>query len=155
MTEGCAPVLEIPVKANVSVKLIRDGKVIQQEEAHNVTVNAGIVQMVKVVTGQTTPTFWQYVAVGTGTITPVATLTALGNEVMRVTAATATGTSSFAGDTAILTAAFTFAASYAITEAGLFDSQNPSSGNMLGWITIGTYNVVSGDQLTVTWQETL
>jgi hypothetical protein len=53
-------------------------------------------------------------------------------------------------DTATWSAVFSFTASYALSEAGIFDAS--TGGNMLSRVTYPTLNVVSGDSLVINWK---
>lgn len=142
----------VKLKFNVSVALVREGKVIQEETVHNVTCNAGIAKIAAVISAQATAS-WTYIAVGTVNTSPAATDTALGGEVLRVQGTTSLITTTVTNDTAQLIAGFIFSTSYSIKEAGLFDTASTGTGDLLGHVLIGPYSVVSGDSLTVTWQE--
>jgi len=87
------------------------------------------------------------IAIGTGTAAPADTDTALGSEVARLSA---TYSHSSGTNYHTLEAEFSFAASYAITEAGLFNQD--SGGTMLARHTFAAINVASGDTLRVTWR---
>ncbi|MCD6583644.1 MAG: hypothetical protein J7K71_03045 [Candidatus Omnitrophica bacterium] len=91
-----------------------------------------------------------YVAIGTGTTSPSASDTVLGNEVSRVSATVGRTTTSVTNDTATFDATFSFSSSYAITEAGIFNAS--SGGTMLARQTFSAINVASGDTLKISWK---
>jgi len=87
-----------------------------------------------------------HIAIGSGT--PSAT--ALGSEQFRASAARSQVTTVVTNDTAQYEYVFSFAGSYSITEAGLF---NASSGpTMVCSQSFTAVEVVSGDSLKVTWK---
>jgi len=136
---------------NVLIEHKRKGKVIDKREFHNIVVNAGLAEIVNLMIGSNT-TYFNAVAVGTGTTSPTASDTALGTEVMRVASSNSAQTTNVAGDTAQFVATFNFTSSYAITESGIFNSTTASSGTMLAKQVFGALNVVSGDDITITWK---
>ena len=90
-----------------------------------------------------------YIAIGTGS--PGATT--LGTEIttdggQRVQGTASNETTTTTGDTSQLVNTFTFTASFAVTEEGLFDAA--SSGNMFASQSFSAVNVTSGDQLAIT-----
>jgi hypothetical protein len=140
-------------KVIVEIQQIRDGKVIAGEKTENLVCAAGMAVMAALVIGQSSK-FFNYVSVGTGTATLEATITALAAEVQRTEAYTlGLSTTTYNNDTANVTGGFNFTSTYSVTEAGLFDAA--SGGDMLGYVTIGPYNVVPGDQFTIQWQEVI
>ncbi len=90
------------------------------------------------------------VAIGTGT----PTATALGVEITtgggaRGAATVSNQTTTTTGDTERWVKTFTFTASFAVTEEGLFDN-NTSGGNMLASQSFAAVNVVNTDTLQIT-----
>ena len=143
------------IHGEVTVKHIRCGAVIAEQTMHNTTTNVGIAQAIALVSGQAAGSF-QYVAVGSGTVTPAVTDTALTNEIIRVQAGIALITTVTTNDTAQYTAGFYFAGSYNVAECGVFNSATPNSGIILGHLLFGTiYAVLNGDQLQVIWNEVM
>jgi len=90
------------------------------------------------------PAVFNYVAIGTGTATPIATDTALGAEAMRVT-----GT--YAKDAPVgecsMDGTFNIVATLALTECGLLNAA--SAGTLYCRDTYTVKNVVSGDTVKV------
>jgi len=134
---------------------IRDGHVIARREVKNLVVSAGKGQAAGLLNGAVT-TPMKYIAIGTGTIAPAAGDTALGAEMATGGGARALATTldrvttTVTNDTARAIVTFAFTASFAVTEAGLFDAA--AAGNMLSRQTFAAVNVVSGDSLQVTWK---
>jgi hypothetical protein len=130
----------------------KDGKVKEYRKIKNLVVSAGKAQVAGLINGATTGVF-NYIAIGTGTTSPSASDTALGNEVARASATVGRTTTNVTNDTATWSATFNFTASYAITEAGIFNAS--SGGTMLARQTFSAVNVVSGDSLTINWKVTV
>lgn len=99
-----------------------------------------------------------YIGIGIGTTAFNATDTALETERQADGTASTAHTSATASlvttdvtnDTAQLVATFSFTATLAITESGVFNAS--SAGTMLCRQTFSAINVVSGDSLQVTWK---
>ena len=137
----------------LEIKHIRNQKVIEEKvienELEDIITNVGKAQVAGLINGVVTTPF-QYIAIGTGTTPESATDTALQNEIMRALATCSRVTTNVTNDTAQLVYTFTFTASYAITESGVFDAS--TGGNMLCRRVFSAVNVVSGDSLQVTWK---
>ncbi len=132
------------------------GRVKRRVKLGNLVVNVGKAKVAGLINGVVSGPF-TYVAIGDGSATspgtctsPSATDTALGHEVMRVSATVGRTTTSVTNDTATWDATFTFTASYSICEAGIFDAS--TGGTMLARQTFPVLNVVSGDRLTISWR---
>jgi hypothetical protein len=139
----------IKIYGVVEILHFRDGKLINKIVVSNLLTNVGLAQMAGLINGVVATPF-TYVAVGTGTTAPSVTDTALVSEVMRVSATVSRTTTSVPNDTATWSAVFSFTASYALSEAGIFDAS--TGGNMLSRVTYPTLNVVSGDSLVINWK---
>ena len=127
----------------------REGRLKDERHIHNLVVNAGKAQVAGLINGSVSGAF-TYVAIGTGTTSPSASDTVLGNEVSRVSATVGRTTTSVTNDTATFDATFSFSSSYAITEAGIFNAS--SGGTMLARQTFSAINVASGDTLKISWK---
>jgi hypothetical protein len=130
----------------------KNGNVKETKKIKNLVVNAGKAQVAGLINGSVTGTF-TYIAIGTGTTSPAASDTALGNEVTRASATVGRTTTNVTNDTATWSATFSFSSSYAITEAGIFNAS--TGGTLLARQTFSAVNVVSGDQLTINWKLTV
>lgn len=129
----------------------KDGNLISQETHDNdLVVNAGLALRAALLGDVSTPAAINAIAVGTGTATPAATDTALGNEVMRVASTNSVTTTTVTDDTLEVVATFSFTSSYSISEVGTFNSTTASSGTMYSRDTTGPYSVVSGTSLQFT-----
>ncbi len=131
---------------NVSIKVIRNGVVVDEENVHNLLVSAGREYIKSHLHSSGSPAVMDYVAIGTGTASPTAGDTALGTQVMTRQQGTYTS-----GATGVCTVVKTFTIdnTYAITESGLFNAA--SSGTMLCRVTFTAKNVILNDSLVVTW----
>jgi hypothetical protein len=141
------------IKVVVEVQQIRDGKVIKSEKTQNITCNGGIGAAASLLCGLTFAPF-NYVAIGTGTLAPSQTDVALGSEVSRSVASSVTQIQTLVpNDTIQLTVGFSLVSPAVISEAGLFNAS--TAGILLGHVLIGPYNILIGDELTVTWNEVM
>jgi hypothetical protein len=144
---------KIKLKERLEIKHIRNGKVIEErvieDILEDIITNVGKAQVAGLINGVVTTPF-KYIAIGTGTTAESATDTALVSEIARGLATCSRTTTNVTNDTAQLVYTFTFTASYAITESGVFDAS--TEGNMLCRKTFSAINVSSGDSLQVTWK---
>ena len=118
----------------------KDGTVIEKWETDNTVVTAGKVIVSKLLNGVDTPSFFNAIAIGEGESGDVVVVgdTALKSEVARESA-----TPSYeATAKAVFEHTFNFdtAEEYAITEAGIFDSES-AGGNMLDRFVFTAKNV--------------
>jgi len=114
---------------------------------------AGVAGLI-IQTGSTSP--FSYIALGTGTNAASTADTALQTEIStgggeRALATLSRVTTSVTNDTAQLVHTFTFTGSYAVTEAGVFNSSS-SGATMLSRQTFAPTSVVAFDTLQVTYQ---
>jgi len=125
----------LKLKGKAEICLIKNGKIIEKEVIDNLIVSAGKTRVANLI-GGTNTTYFNYIAIGTGTTSPSDSDTALENEVKRKQA-----TVSNNNNQEIFEATFDFdsSESYAITEAGIFDSA--SGGTMLDRLTFSAKNV--------------
>lgn len=135
-------------------ELYRNNKKIYEFQTKNIIVNAGKAEVAGLINGVTSGPF-QYLAIGTGTVAPNATQTALDSEITtgggeRALATVSRVTTSVANDTAQWEHTWTFTQSFGITESGIFDAS--SGGNMLARQTFPVVNVQNGDSFKITWK---
>ncbi len=129
----------------------KDGNLIKEEtKERDLVVNAGLALRAALLGDVSSPSAINAIAVGTGTATPAATDTALGDEVERVASTNSVTTTNVTDDTLEVVGTISFTASYAISEVGTFNSTTASSGTMYSRDTTGPYNVVSGTSLQFT-----
>lgn len=141
------------LEGTVTWKQIRNGIVIREETYRNVICNSGIAKASGLINGAASGVFG-YMAIGTGTGVAAATDTVLASEITtgggaRVSATVSQVTTTTTNDTAQWVGSWTFTASFAVTEEGLFDAA--SAGNLLAHQeNLPAWNVVPGDQLQIT-----
>ena len=138
----------IGIKGKLKIELIRDGKVIQEENVSNIIVTAGKSLVATLVSGSGTP--FSHMAIGTGSTTEVVANTALGSETGRVTLTSKVATNNviaYIGDFPAGTGTGT------ITEAGILNAS--SAGTMLNRATFSSVNKTASDALKITWSVTL
>lgn len=120
------------------------GEILDSQEFCNLIVNNGLARTALLLNGNSS-TYFRALAVGTGTTAAGNTDAALGTEVTRSAATLTNGTY-----TAVFTYTFSFGGSYAITEAGIFDSATVSGSTMLARAVFAAKNVSTIIQLIVT-----
>lgn len=119
----------------------------------NIVTNVGMAGVASRINGAGGEAAFTFIAIGTGTAAPAATDTTLGSEIStgggaRAAATASRVTTDVTNDTAQLVHTFTFTATFAVTEAGVFNAS--SGGVLLQRQTFSAINVVSGDSLQVT-----
>jgi hypothetical protein len=124
--------------------------------SHNLITNVGHAAANGRMSNQGSYSTFVNIAIGTGTTAAAATDTTLGAEITGAGGGArglATGisqvTTTVTGDTTQLVKTFSFTASYAITEEGIFDAAS-TGGNLLAHQVFSVINVNSGDSLTIT-----
>jgi len=143
------------IKGWFTLKHIRNGEVIEERTIDNTVVNAGLAQIAGLILTDIGGTAFDYIAFGTGTTAAAVTDTTLKTEITTSGGERKAGTgtrttTSVTNDTAQLVATFTFTGSFALTESGVFNAS--SDGTMLSRQVFAAVNVVSGDQIQVTWK---
>lgn len=140
----------LTLKGRVAIVLRgKDGKVKQEQEIHNLVVDAGL-DFIASRMGGTSSDVMSHMAVGSGSVAANAADTGLGSELGRVALASSTVT-----DNAIAYVA-TFGAGVgtgAVTEAGIFN--DGTAGDMLCRTVFAVVNKQADDSLQITWTVTL
>lgn len=131
------------------------GRWVYAKRISNLVVNTGLAGMASRFNGAGGEAAFTYIALGTGTTAPSATDTALEAEITtgggaRANATASRTTTDTTNDTSQLQNTFSFTASFAITESGVFNAA--SGGTMAARQTFSAINVVNGDSLQVTWK---
>lgn len=139
---------------NVTLKHIRNGEVLQEVQLKNLITNAGLALLAGRLNGSGSPAAATYLALGIGTTAANASDTALESEITdsgltRQAATVSLVTTTVTNDTARLTYTWTASGSKAITEVGALNAS--SSGTLLGRRVFSAVNVVSSDQIQVTY----
>ena len=147
---------DIPLQGHVTLVVNSpDGKIKTYRQMDNVVVNVGEECTGARLFGDSAicgANLFNYLAIGTGAGAELTSNTSLGTETLsRIQDLSNTQTNSTGtGATSQVSATFTATATAAIAESGLFDAS--SGGHMFARKLISpVVNVVSGDQLTVTW----
>lgn len=123
----------------------------------NLITNAGLAGVASRINGAGSEAAFTYIALGTGTTAANANDIALETEITtgggeRANATASRVTDTVTNDTAQLQHTFTFTSSFAITESGVLNAA--AAGVLLCRQVFSAVNVVSGDQLQVTWKIT-
>ena len=148
----------------VKVQVVRDGKIVYFSEGHNLIVDQGKDIIVKQVAGgnnatvKYNPNGTIFIALTTTAITPAAGDTTLSGEITTGGLARAAGTLGHTNGTSTFTIRKTFTASGSFTgvqSAGLFNQPTSSTSGMLAENTFSSVNLISGDQITITWTITI
>ncbi|MCS4538086.1 MAG: hypothetical protein HYY67_04420 [Thaumarchaeota archaeon] len=154
----------VKVSGWVKVQVVREGKVIYFQEGHNLITNQGIDIIAKQLIAGTNasvkanPLGTTYIALTTTAITPAAGDTTLSGEITTNGLQRAEGVYNHANSTSTIIVKKTFTASgsfTAVQAAGLFNSNTASSAGMLAENTFSSVNLISGDQITITWTITI
>lgn len=142
---------KVGMKGTLFLELVDENGVLKEtRRKDNIIVAGGFDYICQQVSG-TASTPMNYIAVGTGSVTPVIGNTTLGAESARVLGAYA-----HTAGTQVFTVTATFnpgVATAAITEAGVFNAA--SAGTMLDRVTFSVINKGANDTLTATFQFTL
>lgn len=124
------------------------GKVTGFWKVRNLIVTVGKALQANLLIGSGTAL--SYLAIGTGTVAAAAADTTLGTETHRGAATCTRVTTTVVNDTAQFVYTFTFAAGFAITEAGLLNLV--AGGDLMSRQVFSPINVISLDSLQVTWK---
>ena len=150
---------DIPLKGHVTLVVSDpEGKIRAYRQMDNLVVNVGETCTGARLFGDSancTGNLFNYVAIGTATAAELTANTALGAEILsRIQDTTnVQANSTGPGATSQLGVTFTATGNAAVAESGLFDAS--TSGHMFARKLISpVVNVVSGDQLTITWTVT-
>ena len=146
---------KVGLRGEFLIRQIRDGEVIAQRRFANLIVDAGKAEVAALLGAVAGGAAFTYLAVGTGTVAPAATDTALGAEITtgglaRAASTNTRVTTTVANDTLQMVEEWTASASHAVTEAGAFNAA--SAGDMLCRQTFEVINLVSGDKLEVSYK---
>jgi len=144
----------IGMHGELDVVHIREGKEIGRWHYNNIIVNTGKAEVAGLINGVTSGAF-TYMAIGITGTGEVNTDTALASEISsgggsRASATCNRVTTTYTDDTAQWVKTWTFSSGFAVVESGIFDAA--STGVMLSRKTFSAVNVVSGDQLQITWK---
>lgn len=145
----------IGFRGTVTVRVLdKYGNVIDEDVFHNLIVNVGKQEVVKLISGQSGTAFG-YIAIGTGTTSESASDTDMEAETKRKAATKSIVTTTITNDTARFVATFSssdgLSGTTAVTEYGLFNAS--TGGTMLSHAIKAAKNMDwdSGEQLEVTW----
>lgn len=145
----------VALHGELDIVHIRNGVAIDHRHYDNMVMDVGKAEVAGLINGSTSGAF-TYMAIGIGTNAEDHEETALFSEITtgggaRAAASCTRTTTTYTNDTAQWVKTWTFSAGFAITESGIFD--DPTAGIMLCRKTFGAINVVSGDQLQITWKD--
>lgn len=146
------PTSKLPLKENVQITHIRNGKVLSQKTISNLVTTAGKEASANRLGGLLSTPAWTYIALGTGSAAPAISDTALGSEITtgggaRAAATVSLTTTDTTNDTLRLEKLFTFSGTFTVSETAVFN--NASGATMLNRALIGPYAVTFGDTLIV------
>lgn len=145
----------IKLRGEFILKLIRDGKVVQEVKKSNTITKTGLAEITNHLGNISSPVAFSYLAVGTGTTAATSDDTTLEAEITdsgleRASATVTQETTTSTNDTLQLVKQWTASGSKAVTEIGAFNAS--SSGVMLGRQVFSVINTVSGDTLELTYK---
>lgn len=147
----------VSAKGTVSVSVLRNGNEIYYYESHNLITNTGK-DFISTQLGSTSPVTngANYIALSSDSTAPAATDTTLTGEISGSGLGRAQGTYSHTVGTNTFTVQEAFTASGTVSgiqKTGLFTAS--SGGTMMAENTFSSVNLLSGDQLTITWTITI
>lgn len=130
------------------------GDYVNELALSNLVVNTGMATTAALINGVGSKDPFTYIAIGTGSTAAAAADTTLETEITtgggeRGAATTSIVTTDVANDTARLLLLFTFTASLAVAEAGVFNAA--ANGDMMSRNLFSAVNAESGDTLEITW----
>ena len=133
------------------------GKWAETKSLENLVVDAGLAGIASRINGAGAEAVFEYLAVGSGTTSPVDGDTALEAEIAtggasRAAATTSRETTNVSDDTAVLDYTWSITAALSITEAGALN--DTSSGVLLGRQVFSAVNVSDGDSFQLTYKFT-
>jgi hypothetical protein len=147
----------LTMKGYVMVSVVRDSKEIYHYEDHNLITDAGKDFIsAQIGSASASANGANYVALSSDSTAPAATDTSLAGEISGNGLDRSQGTYSHTLGTNTFTVTEVFSATGAannIQKSGLFTAA--SSGTMLAENTFSSVNLISGDQLTITWTITI
>jgi len=154
---GTNPSDGMKVTGWVKVQVVREGNVIYFSENHNLITTAGK-DYISAQIGSTSPAGngANYIGLSLDSQAPSASDTALAGEIATGGLARALGTYSHTAGQNTFTVTKQFTASGTFTgvqKAGLFTAS--TAGTMMAENTFSSVNLVSGDQITITWTITI
>lgn len=131
------------------------GRLKDFRELHNLVVDAGKAGIASRINGSGGEAAFTYIAIGTGTTSPVAGNTTLEAEIASGGGSRANGTcvrvtTDVTNDTAQCEVTYNITSTFAVTESGLFNAS--SSGVLLSRQTFSAINVINGDTLLIRWK---
>jgi hypothetical protein len=133
----------------------RNGELIDKRVIDNLVTSSGKAAIAALILTDISSNDFDYIALGTGTTAAAAGNTSLESEITTGGGQRAAGsgtriTTSITNDTAQLVSSFSFTDSFAVTEAGMFNSD--TGGDLLCRQVFSPVNVISGDTLQITWK---
>jgi len=148
---------ELKINGFITLELTRDGVLKDKREVKNLITTAGKAEVVNLCGNISSPDYFDYLALGTGTTPAAAADTTLETEssadgLARAAATVTSVTTTTANDTLQLVKEFTAGTGVtaAITECGILNKS--SLGTLLGRQVFDAVNMVAGDVLTVTYR---
>jgi formylmethanofuran dehydrogenase subunit A len=136
------------IKGKLTIQLVRDGKVIEEQKVNNVITAAGKNLICRLVTGESTDDF-THMEIGTSTqaedVNDLAVISPTGRVVLTSKGITA-NVITFIGDFPAGTGTGT------IAEAGIFN--DATSGTMLNRATFSPISKTAADALKISWEVT-
>lgn len=152
------------LKGEFDIVHIRDGVILSAERIPNLIVYKGKEQVSKLLIGTDNRPF-RYIQIGTGTTSASVEDVGLANFYRESGGEGETGAvvsaivdappDSAPAYRSVITYTFTFAEPASITEAGIFNGARGTSPVMLSRQTFAARDVISGDNLQVTWRFTI
>ena len=148
---------DLKIQGSISLVLTdKNGNIKDNREIENTITNAGFAEIANLMGNVSSPAYFTYLAIGTGTTPASASQTALVAELAtdglsRASATVTRATTTVTNDTLQLVKAFTSTGgTHAVTEVGIFNAA--SVGTMLGRQIFDAINMGNTDVLTITYK---
>ena len=141
--------LAFGIKGYFSGVLIKADGSVETVFKHNLVVDSGLAYILSALFSADRTSIMNYIAIGSGTVAPAASNTALGAEISRIASSV-----TFSANVATVTATFgAGVGTGAISEAGIFNAA--TNGIMLDRVVFSVKNKDADDVFTVTFEITV
>lgn len=151
----CSPSEAPRLEGHILFDHVREGRLIEHREIHNLVVSAGAAGIASRINGSGAEAAFTFIAIGTGTTAAAAGDTTLQTEITtnggaRAACTTSRVTTDVTNDTAQCVLTYSFTGAFAVTESGYLNAA--SAGTLLSRQVFSAINVASGDSLQITWK---
>ncbi|MCH7568503.1 MAG: hypothetical protein IIA87_03705 [Nanoarchaeota archaeon] len=136
------------ITGRVRIENVTTGEI---REVNNSLVNIGFDTLSALTLSDVGGTAFDFLALGTGSSTIIATNTLLDTETLRIASTGTQQTTNVANDTARFIGSFTGDTTETINEIGIFNITTANTGSMLARAVFADLNVITNDKINVTY----